>query len=183
MISSRGNRVIRCNPYAFYLPLYFLSFVIVGAWMAVYFNAENDTDGVLGGILVFVLSFIIAIIMLPLAFETITLSSEALVYKKLFSSQKIVMEYSKCNIGLDYHIQNGNKIWWIYLTYGYKPKYPSKNKRNRINAEKIRPGFVKIMYSDIAFEALIDVLPQKQKDELVTARRFAGFASQGKIIF
>lgn len=96
--------------------------------------------------------------------------------------QKLEIEYNKCFIGFDYHNQNGNKIWWIYLCYGKMPPYKNPKLGNRINSIKCQPGFVRIMYRDDVYDALMDVLPKKQKTALASARRNSGFEKQGKII-
>ena len=67
--------------------------------------------------------------------------------------------YDKCSVGFDYHIQNGNKIWWIYLCYGKMPPYKNPHLGNRINSIQCQPGFIRIMYREEVYNALIEVLP------------------------
>ena len=95
--------------------------------------------------------------------------------------KNIVITYDKCNIGLDYHVQNGNKIWWIYLCYGKIPPYKNPHLGNRINSIQCQPGFIRIMYREEVYNALIEALPKNQKTALITARRYAGFEKQGRI--
>ena len=96
--------------------------------------------------------------------------------------RQIQLEYSECNIGMDYHTQNGTKIWWIYLCYGSKPRYQTKGPTKRMNTLKCKPGFIRIMYREEVYDALISVLPKKQRIALETSRRCAGFEKQGRII-
>lgn len=90
--------------------------------------------------------------------------------------------YEKCSIGMDYHIQSGRKVWWIYLCYGNKPPYKPKNPANRINAIKCEPGFIRIMYREDVYKALLDILPKQQKTALISAHRCAEIEKQGKRI-
>ena len=115
------------------------------------------------------------------AIRRVEIYDDHIVCKGLFPSSKIFLDYDRCNVGMDWHAQNGNKIWWIYLCYGYAPTYKGKSPANRINAAKFRPGFIKIMYSEAVYQALIEVLPKKQKNMLMSARRFYGFENQGNI--
>lgn len=83
----------------------------------------------------------------------------------------IVVEYDKCIVGMDYSEGISMVVWWIYLTYKPLPKYNPKIPVNRINALKYRDGFVRIAYSDEVYEALIAVLPKKQRSALISAYR------------
>lgn len=83
----------------------------------------------------------------------------------------IVMEYERCIVGMDYSEGISMTVWWIYLTYEPLPKYNPKIPANRINALKYKDGFVRIAYSDEVYEALLAVLPKKQKNALVSAYR------------
>ena len=96
-----------------------------------------------------------------------------IICKTLFCAD-IVMEYEKCTVGMDYHLQRGCKVWWIYLCYGPGPKFDTKKPYNRMNSLKCKPGFIRIMYDDEVYQALIEVLPKKQHTALVTACRCAG---------
>ena len=95
-----------------------------------------------------------------------------IICKTLFCAD-IVMEYEKCTVGIDYHWQWGRKVWWIYLCYGPGPKFDPKKPYNRMNSLKCKPGFIRIMYDDEVYQALIEVLPKKQQTALVTACRCA----------
>lgn len=97
-------------------------------------------------------------------------------------SKNVSIFYEKCYIGMDYHVQNGWKIWWIYLCYGKMPPYKNPHLGNRINSIKCQPGFIRIMYRDDVYEALMEALPKKQKVALASARRCSGFEKQGRII-
>lgn len=85
----------------------------------------------------------------------------------------IIIEYEKCNVGMDYHIQNGKKIWWIYFCYGQRPSYNSLHHGQRINSIKCQDGFVRMMYREDIYTLLLDVLPKNKRIALVSARKFA----------
>lgn len=112
----------------------------------------------------------------------VNILQKCIICKGLLPHNTFSLEYEKCTIGMDWHSQNGNRIWWIYLCYGRKPVYKSNNPNKRMNTLKCQPGFIRIMYSDAVYEALMDVLPKKQKIGLETSRRYACFEKQGKII-
>lgn len=93
---------------------------------------------------------------------------------KIPFARNIELLYDKCYIGMDYHIQNGWKVWWIYLSYGKMPPYKNPHLGNRINSVKCQPGFVRIMYRKEVYAALLDVLPKKQRTALISAYRCSG---------
>ncbi len=88
--------------------------------------------------------------------------------------RNIVIDYEKATVGMDYHLQRGNKVWWIYLCYGPSPIFDSRKPYNRMNSLKCKQGFVRIMYREDVYDTLIAVLPKKQKTALISARRCAG---------
>lgn len=79
------------------------------------------------------------------------------------------LEYEKCVVGLDYSWRGNQKIWWIYLCEGEKPRY--KNEKNRMNAMPCKPGFVRMIYRENLCKALIALLPKKQKTAFVSEVR------------
>lgn len=88
--------------------------------------------------------------------------------------RRIWLEYSKCNVGFDYHVQNGGYVWWIYLCYGEKPPYKKQNDpRNRMNTIQCQEGFVRIIYREEVYDVLMQVLPKQQCGELAWARDHA----------
>lgn len=98
----------------------------------------------------------------------IVLEEDRLLCKALFR-KTIVLEYSKCNVGMDYSYNTSAAYWWIYFSIGPLPKYNPKIPINRINSVKYSDSLVKIMYSDEVYEALLEVLPKRQKTALTCA--------------
>ena len=94
-----------------------------------------------------------------------------IVCKSLSPKSKFSMHYDECSVGMDFHTQSGVKVWWIYLCKGSLKAY---KKGKQINSVKIQPGFVRIMYSDEIYQALLEVLPKKHQTALITAHRYAG---------
>lgn len=86
----------------------------------------------------------------------------------------IIIEYNKCTIGVDYHLQGTNKVWWIYLSDGKQPVYESNNPHSRMNSLKCCSGFIRLMYRQEIYDTFVELLPKKQKNALVTAARCAG---------
>lgn len=174
----------RCIPIAAGLPIISLGTVVLIALMTwEHWEALHDIELVFTELSLTLLGIVLAVVTAFPAIRRVEIHSNHIKCKGLFPRDTFVIEYSKCIIGMDYHVQNWNKVWWIYLCYGQPPQYKSKNPANRMNAVIIRPGFIKIMYSDAVYETLLEVLPKKQKTALITARRCAGFEKQGKIIF
>jgi hypothetical protein len=100
----------------------------------------------------------------------------------LLPSNTFSLQYEKCTVGMDWHQQNGNKIWWIYLCYGPKPSYRTKNPTQRMNTLKCQPNFIRILYRDDVYEALLMELPKKQRVALESSYKCAAIDKQGRII-
>lgn len=167
--------------------LYFPIIAIVGTlffiWVII---GETSSEQCSPFVIFFSVSWIVfEIVMLkitaPYAMSVVEIRNDSVVCRIPFY-KNVVIEYDKCFIGFDYHNQNGGKIWWIYLCYGQMPPYKNSQLGNRINSLKCQPGFVRIMYRDKVYEALMEVIPQKQKTALESARRYSGFEKQGRII-
>jgi len=118
---------------------------------------------------------------LSFAVKRVEIYSDRVICKGLFPKDTFELVYDTCNVGMDYHVQNGGKIWWIYFYSGSHPKYKTKNPANRINSIKIQPGFVRIMYDEELYQTLMETLPSKQCTALKSIRRYSGFEKQGKI--
>jgi len=177
------KNTFRCVPIAVGLPIIFFILTLPQIyWMIFGITQERNDISVFFGCMT-VLSLLFAVFTLPKAAQRIIILPTIVICRGILPQSAFYMNYDQCCVGMDYHIQNGNKVWWIYLCIGPTPKYKGKNPVNRINTVKIRPGFVRIMYSDAVYDALITVLPKKQKTALETSRRCAGFEKQGKIFF
>lgn len=57
-----------------------------------------------------------------------------------------------------------------------------KKSGKRMNFLKCKQGFVRMMNRDKVYDALLEVLPKKQKAQLICAKRRMGFEGQGHII-
>lgn len=175
-------KTFRCVPIAIGLPAVFIAYFFI--CLGITYSCLMDND--IGGVILFAFFALLALSFMMYTFipgiQRVQISPEKIICKGILQRQTFEIEYAKCNVGMDYHLQNGNQIWWIYLCYGNPPQYKGNNPSNRINTIKIRPGFVKIMYSDEVCDTLITVLPKKQKTSLITARRCAGFEKQGRIV-
>ena len=182
MTMLQGKRTYLCIPIGLGLPIVFLLLTVLSIVMALWVIqvGQNDVAPIFGFFAL--LAFSIALVTVVKTTQRVEIQSEAIVCKGLLPGSAFSIEYEKCTIGMDWHKQNGNLIWWIYIYNGHMPVYRNNNPHNRINALRCRPGFIRIMYRDDVYEALISVLPKKQKVALETSRRFSGFDKQGKII-
>ena len=166
----------RSVPGAWAVPLGCLLTAIVSLGMIFVCQYTNQLSVfVLSGYLLFVLcGFFGAVFFSQQALCSIVLYEDRLLCKIPFS-RNVEIIYEECYIGFDYHIQHGQRFWWVYFCYGKMPPYKNPQLGNRINSIKCQPGFVRVMYSDELYDALIKVLPKKQKVALVCARRHSGF--------
>ena len=176
--------VYLCVPIAFGLPLIFLALtalqIVTALWVL---QVEpHALDIVVICCMFALLALSISTITFINAIWRIEIQQNSIICKGLMPRDTFSLEYEKCSVGMDWHIQNGNKVWWIYLCYGRKPLYQTKKPSNRMNTLKCKPGFIRIMYRDEVYDALISVLPKKQKNALETSRKCAGFDKQGRII-
>ena len=182
MTMLQSKKTYFCIPIGLGLPIVFLLLTVLSIVMTLWvIQIEQNDVAPIFAFFAF-LAIAIAAITFVKAVQRVEIQSNVIVCKSLLPRSTFSMEYDKCTIGMDWHKQNGNLIWWIYLTYGRKPVYRNNNPHNRINAIQCRPGFIRIMYREDVYEALIAALPKKQKTALETSRRFSGFDKQGKII-
>lgn len=182
MTMLQGKKTYLCIPIGLGLPIVFLLLTVLSIVMTLWVIqvGQNDVAPIFG--ILALLAFSIAVVSFVNTTQRVEIQSGAIVCKGLLPRSTFSIEYDKCTIGMDWHKQNGNLIWWIYICNGHMPVYRNNNPHNRINALRCRPGFIRIMYRDDVYEALISVLPKKQKVALETSRRFSGFDKQGKII-
>lgn len=179
----------RCVPIAMGVPVIFGIFSLF--WVPLLFrldlfvNSQGEPAPMLGlFVCLFAMSLClsVALAFLKVALRRVEVLPDKVVCKGIFPKDTFEMPYDACSVGMDYHVQNNGKIWWIYFYSGAHPKYKTKNPASRINSVKIQPGFVRIMYSEELFQTLMDTLPAKQCTTLQSIRRCAGFEKQGKII-
>ena len=141
----------------------------------IYGVIDSSRTGQNGAIPLLILIIVVDIIALFFSIRNaiayIELKEQHLECKVLFQ-KKIIMKYDSCAVGMDYSVIRGRKLWWIYLCYGQLPKYPLNNPQNRINALKCKQGFVRIVYREDVYNALVDTLPKKQRNALISSQRF-----------
>ena len=175
-------RKFRCVPMAMGIPVIFGIFSLF--WVPLLFhldlfvNSKGEPAPISGFFVCLFgigLCLTVAIVFLGVALRRVEILPDKVVCKGLFPKDM-------CSVGMDYHVQNNGKIWWIYFYSGAHPKYKTKNPASRINSVKIQPGFVRIMYSEELYQTLMDTLPAKQCTTLQSIRRCAGFEKQGKIV-
>lgn len=154
--------------------LFGLAFYI---WMIIGSAQDGQEEAIPGFILFMIATLAFMVWSWSRSMSRVEILPDRVICKAPFC-KSIEILYDKCNIGMDYHLQNGGKVWWIYLCYGNKPPYKSKNPSNRMNALKCRQGFIRIMFSEEVYDALMNVLPKRQKNGLIASRRVAGFDKQ-----
>ena len=162
-----------CVPSSLFLPVFFSLGALFFLWIS-YFSIINNAyfESFCG--MVFSIGTVAFIIWEWKSIMCkVQILSDRIICKTLFCPD-ITIEYEKCTVGMDYHLQRGCKVWWIYLCYGTGPRFDPQKPYNRMNNLKCRPGFVRIMYRDDVYHALIDVLPKKQKTSLTSACRCTG---------
>ena len=169
----------RCIPIAIGLPAIFGAYFFICLGCAYSCSADQNTGGVILFIFFALVALVTAAYTLVPGIRRVQILPNKILCLGLLPRHTFEIDYNACTIGMDYHLQNGNPIWWIYLCNGAPRQYFTTKK---INSAKIQPGFIRIMYSDEVFEALLEVLPKKQRTSLITARRCSGFEKQGKII-
>ncbi len=165
-----------CIPGSILMSILFALYAIGFVWAAF---LPYWTDPVGGFWLSMFLAALATALALTTGFATsrrVELHCDRLICKGLLPRNTFSMSYADCdNIGMDSHVQFGRQVWWIYLCQGRLPYRKSKGSANGINSAKIQPGFIRIVYSDEVYEALLNVLPKPQKERLISAHRFAGF--------
>ncbi len=167
------NKRYPCVPNASFLPF----FLIFGEFFYLFMLYWSLSDGdIAASILDFLFcaaTLVVAIWCWERTMRRVEIRPDQIICRA-WLCKNIVIDYAKSTIGMDYHLQRGQKVWWIYLCYGPSPKFDSRKPYNRMNALKCKQGFIRIMYREDVYDALITVLPKKQKTALVSARRCAG---------
>lgn len=166
---DRREKKHYCTPIARILPFLFLLGILEGAYLLhlAFTDPEQKTAWLWLAGVVIALSLCAIIFSLRLGSRYVLIYDDRLVCKCPLCKD-IVMEYDKCTVGMDYATTTGATNLWIYLVYGMLPKYRFNSEANRINSVKFRDGFVKIMYSDEVYNALLEVLPKKQRNGLIS---------------
>lgn len=171
MLQSGGIKMKKrffCTPISFGIPIVFL----VGSLCWVYLLLMISDDDLLPiGISMIAIGLIMVVITLSLSVRRVELHPDRIVCKGWLPRHTYELEYLKCNVGMDYSWANGRKVWWIYLCYGPPPRYSSKS-LDRISTEKYRPGFIKMHYREDFYNALLEVLPERQRRGLTSAQKF-----------
>ena len=179
-IVKQNMKKFHCMPTVVVCPIIFFAASLLYVYFLLnpdinFVNAAGEPDP-LGGKLVvgggLLLGLVLAFTSLHTALRRVELTDDRVICRGMFPWETFEIPYEGCSVGFDYHIAGGGRFWWIYICEGAPPKYPANDKRNRISKEKIRPGFIKLTYSEEAFQALAQVLPRKQRDYLVSSRRF-----------
>jgi hypothetical protein len=162
----------RCIPVAIMLPIFFFAGATIhAALLAWVISDDMDIVGIAYTGFMFIMCTVFTLALLSPTGYSVTIHPNHIVCKSLTPKSKFSMQYDDCSIGMDFHTQSGIKVWWIYLCKG---SLHAHKKGKQINSVKIQPGFIRIMYSDEVYQALIEVLPKKQQTALATARRYAG---------
>ena len=156
----------RCIPVAIVLPIFFFAGAIIHAVLLAWVISDDMYTGFM---CIMCTAFTLALLS-PTGYS-VTIHSDHIVCKSLTPKSKFIMQYGDCSVGMDFHTQYGMKVWWIYLCTG---SLWTHKRGKQINSVKIQPGFVRIMYSDEVYRALLEVLPQKHQTMLITAHRYAG---------
>ena len=173
----------RCIPVAIVLPIFFLAGAMLFAALLVWAIFDKDAKTIIPedmGLFIgfcgfmIIMGMVYTVALLPGSNYSVTIHPDYIECKSLSPKSRFFIRYDECSIGgigMDFHIQSGIKVWWIYLC---KDPLATYKKGKQINSVKIRPGFVRIMYSDEVYRALVEVLPKKHQTALITAHRYAG---------
>ena len=162
----------RCVPVAIVLPIFFFAGAIIHAALFAWVISDDmDIVGIAYTGFMCIMCTVFTLALLSPTGYSVTIHPDHIVCKSLTPNSKFSMHYNDCSVGMDFHTQSGMKVWWIYLCKGPLSAY---KKGKQINSVKIQPGFARIMYSDEVYKALIEVLPKKHQNALISAHRYAG---------
>ena len=159
-----------CTPIGRVIPIIFIICILIWIYLMMHLRQEVF---ILFAIINILLDLIMIVYTAKTVVRRVELYSDKIVCKGLLPSQTYEIEFEKCNIGMDYSWRSGGEIWWIYICYGPPPRFKSVNSPNRMNAEKFKPGFIKMHYNDKVYDALLEVLPKQQRSALISAKKWA----------
>ena len=136
----------RCIPVAIVLPIFFFAGAIFhSSLLAWVISDDMDIVGIAYTGFMCIMCTVFTLALLSPTGYSVTIHSDYIVCKSLAPKSKFIMQYDDCSVGMDFHTQSGIKVWWIYLC---KDPLATYKKGKQINSVKIRPGFVRIMYSN-----------------------------------
>lgn len=158
----------RCTPMTLGVPVILALGILEWIWIQYFYVKDEKMLPLTWGFISFALIMIACF--LPATARRVEIYETKIVCKCLLPFQTYELEYSKCTVGLDYHITNNGKQWWIYLCYGPPKRFSSPTAFKRINAVKFRPGYIKMHYTDKVYEALLEVLPKNQRTALASSK-------------
>lgn len=160
-----------CIPGSSFLTVFYCYGLVFYSFMMYFSFSEGEVLAGLGFVCFFLFTFAVLVWSWQRTMRKVRFEPDRVVcFAPL--CRDIIIEFERCNLGFDYHVQHGRKVWWIYLCYGPKPAYKPTHPGNRINALKCREGFVRILYRDDVYAALLAVLPKRQAEALRSARKF-----------
>ena len=166
---KNGTKKYYCTPTARILPIFFALGGVFCAYLAyiAFTDPKQSLFGAIGAILWMCIAFGMAIFCESNGSRYVLLYDDRIICKCIFRKD-IVLEYNKCTVGMDYAKTTGTTNIWIYFVYGTLPKYKLNNEANRINSLKFRQGFIKMMYNEEVYNALLEVLPKNQRNGLIS---------------
>ena len=169
-LSKSENRDYPCIPGSAFISTYFVFGELISLAMAYY----SAADGAIGPSRFFI-GFSVAL------FAFIVWQWKRTMWKVRIDKRyltcyaplcnKIVISLDDCRVGFGYHLQGKTRVWWIYLCDPLS-RFDTRSICDHMNSLKCEESFVRIMYRQDFFEELIDHLPKKQKETLLSEKRF-----------
>lgn len=169
MVMKKDRKSYPCVPGSSFIPCLFIFGVFFWLGNAYYFS-KKQPGAAIGMVLFAIVTLVFTIWCWNKTMYKVEIHSDHVICKG-FLCKDVVIDYEKATIGMDYHMQRGCKVWWIYLCYGPGPVFDPRKPYNRMNSLKCRQGFIRIMFQEDIYDELMAVLPKKQKTALTTARR------------
>ena len=177
MTNREKNRTNKCNKFYSSVPGGMLA-IFIGLFGIAFYTALFIRCFIEKSLMP---SLVAALFIISCVWYVIYFSRQSIAYIRFYSDhlecyvpfQSIIkLEYNMCIVGMSFSSSTSKKVFWIYFQDQNEQKTClSQHPPKKINEERCRNGFVRIMYREDLYNTIIDLLPKRHRVALETSKR------------
>lgn len=178
MTSQKKNQTKKCNKFYSSVPggmlVIFIGLFGIAFYTALFIRCFIEKS--------LMPSLVAALFIISCVWYVIYFSRQSIAYIRFYSDHlecyvpfqsRIKLEYNMCIVGMGFSFSTSKKVFWIYFRDQSEQKtYLSQHPPKKINEERCRTGFVRIMYREDLYNTIIDLLPKKHRVALETSKKY-----------